>query len=63
MRWATADDIDALADFNIKIHSDDPDVPQLWLGDWTRDLMAGNHPTTKAEDFTLVVDQNRKDAK
>ncbi len=59
LRWATWDDIDELADFNIKVHSDEPEEPQLWLGDWTRDLMKGHHPTTDVADFTLVVDQNQ----
>lgn len=58
MRWATEADIEALAQFNIDIHSDNPKEPELWLGDWTRDLMNGRHPTTKASDFTVVVDEN-----
>ena len=61
MRWATGDDIDELAEFNIRLHSDNPDEPQLWLGEWTRDLMEGNHPTTNAADFTLIIDQNQGD--
>lgn len=59
LRWANEDDIDELAQFNIKIHSSDSRSPQLWLGNWTRDLMTGTHPTTKASDFTVVVDQNK----
>jgi len=58
LRWATTDDKEALADFNIRIHSDNPEKPELWLGHWVRDLMSGNHPTTKASDFTVVVDEN-----
>ncbi|PIE81740.1 MAG: hypothetical protein CSA11_03570 [Chloroflexi bacterium] len=58
MRWATEADIEALVDFNIRVHSDNPDEPEIWLGHWTRDLMNGNHPTTKAGDFTVVVDEN-----
>jgi hypothetical protein len=58
LRWATAKDIEELADFNIRVHSDDPEDPELWLGHWVRDLMNGKHPTTKPEDFTVVVDKN-----
>ena len=61
MRWATKSDAAALGEFNIRIHSDDHEKPQLWLGDWTRDLMTGKHPTTSAADFTLVVDKNQQD--
>jgi GNAT superfamily N-acetyltransferase len=60
LRWATAKDVGALSEFNIKIHSDDPQEPQLWLGEWTRDLMLGEHPTTSAADFTVVVDQKQE---
>lgn len=58
LRWATVADMNALAEFNIRIHSDDPAEPELFLGHWTRDLMLGKHPTTKAADFTLVIDEN-----
>ncbi|MCA9972868.1 MAG: GNAT family N-acetyltransferase, partial [Anaerolineales bacterium] len=57
LRWATADDIEAVADFNVRVHSDNPDDPATFLADWTRDLMNGKHPTTKAGDFTVVVDE------
>lgn len=60
LRWADISDMDALARFNIQIHSPDPKIPMDWLGDWTRDLMAGDHPSTNAADFTVVVDQNEK---
>ena len=59
LRWATADDIDALAEFNFRMHNDNPGgVPEVWLKEWTRDLMSGRHPTTNAGDFTVVVDEN-----
>lgn len=61
LRWATADDMDELAAFNVRIHSDDPDRPEEWLGGWTRILMDGSHPTTAAADFTVVVDRNDGD--
>ncbi len=57
LRWATQADTEALADFNIRIHSDDPKELETWLGHWVRDLMSGKHPTTKASDFTVVVDE------
>ena len=57
LRWATAFDIEALGTFNVRIHTDNPDEPEAWLAEWTRDLMNGNHPTTDASDFTVVVDR------
>lgn len=60
LRWATAADIDAVADFNFRMHNDAPDgQPELWLRDWTRNLMSGRHPTTSATDFTVVVDERQ----
>lgn len=58
LRWAIAADADELAIFNIAMHSDDPNAPQEFLGKWTHDLMDGTHPTTNADDFTVVVDTN-----
>lgn len=58
LRWATVDDTEELIDFNVKVHSDNPEEPETWLGHWVRDLMSGSHPTTKAHDFTVVVDEN-----
>ncbi len=58
LRWGRPEDADALAEFNIRIHSDDPARPDQWLGDWTRDLMSGHHPTTSPVDFTIVEDLN-----
>ena len=58
LRWATPADTEALVEFNVSIHSDNPEEPETWLGAWVRDLMNGEHPTTKADDFTVVVDEN-----
>ena len=58
LRWATPADTEALASFNVHIHSDDLDDPEIWLARWTEDLMRGDHPTTRASDFTVVVDEN-----
>lgn len=57
VRWATPEDADELAAFNVRIHSDDPNEPETFLDYWTRDLLSGSHPTTQANDFTLVVDE------
>lgn len=59
MRWATPADMEELAEFNVRIHSSNPAEPETFLADWTRDLMCGNHPTTTAADFTVVVDTNQ----
>lgn len=58
LRWATPADTEALSEFNVRIHSDDPETPETWLAEWTADLMRGDHPTTNASDFTVVVDEN-----
>ncbi|HUS15016.1 MAG TPA: GNAT family N-acetyltransferase [Chloroflexia bacterium] len=61
LRWATPDDIEAVADYNVRHLSDhvtdNPPVPNEGVRDWTRDLMRGRHPTTRASDFTVVVDE------
>jgi hypothetical protein len=59
LRWGRPADADELGAFNVRIHSDDPDDPEGFLADWTRDLMNGEHPTTQADDFTVVVDENK----
>ena len=59
LRWAAPEDAEELAAFNVRIHSDNPEEPETSLAYWTRDLMCGEHPTTKADDFTVVVDTNQ----
>lgn len=55
LRHASAEDADALAEINSRMHSDDgPDKPNLRIGAWTRDLVAKPHPTLAASDFTVV---------
>ncbi len=49
LRFARPDDVDALADFNARIFNNQ-------VGQWTRDLMSGRHPTVQASDFTVVED-------
>ncbi|MCX6035375.1 MAG: GNAT family N-acetyltransferase [Chloroflexi bacterium] len=52
-----ADDAEALAEFNSRIHSDDGfDKPDLRVEAWTHDLLARPHPIFHADDFTLVVE-------
>jgi predicted N-acetyltransferase YhbS len=59
LRWATAEDTEALAAFNFKHHDDSPaGQPEKWLMDWTRDLLVGSHPTTGPQDVTVVVDEH-----
>lgn len=57
LRRATPADAEALAEFNGLIHRD-PGVaePATRVAAWTRDLMAGTHPTFRPEDFTVVQD-------
>ena len=61
LRWATPADAEELGAFNVNIHSDDPNEPETWLARWTEDLMRGDHPTTSAHDFTVVIDENSND--
>lgn len=56
LRWGRPEDVEAVATFNVTQHSDDPEEPDAWLADWTRDLMDGEHPSTNAADFTVVID-------
>lgn len=61
LRRATPDDVDELAVFNSKIHSDyGPEQPDIPVEAWTRDLMEGNHPTFRVDDFTIVEDKRKK---
>ena len=58
LRRSCAQDAEALADFNARVHSDEGmDKPDERLGAWTYDLMAKPHPTFKASDFTLVEEE------
>ncbi len=65
LRWATAADSEALAEYNVR-HlsdhwSDQPAAPNEAVRGWTRDLMDGTHPTTRADDFTIVTDNRAGD--
>lgn len=57
LRWGMPADAEELGAFNVRIHSDNPEEPETFLADWTRNLMSGEHPTTNAADFTVVVDK------
>jgi hypothetical protein len=52
MRRSTAEDADALAEFNRAIHSDNEQDGQC-LAAWTRDLLTA-HPTFHPDDFTVI---------
>jgi hypothetical protein len=55
LRRATAADVEALVEFNSRVHSDDgPEHPDERVGAWTRDLMERPHPTFNVGDFTVV---------
>jgi hypothetical protein len=57
LRRALPADADALVDFNARVHSEaGPDQPDVFVGAWTRDLVARPHPTFHPGDFTLVED-------
>lgn len=57
LRQATADDEDALVEFNSCVHSDHGwDTPDPRAAAWVRDLMARPHPTFQVGDFLVVED-------
>jgi len=53
MRRSTAEDADALAEFNGIIHGEN-EVDRQRVAAWTHDLLARPHPTLKPDDFTIV---------
>jgi hypothetical protein len=53
LRRSTPEDADALAEFNGRIHGDDPLDAQR-IAAWTRDLLTRRHPTLNPDDFTIV---------
>ena len=56
LRWGRPEDAQELAAFNIRQHSDDPSMPEEWLGIWIKDLLNGVHPTVSPENFTVIED-------
>ncbi|MBL8103057.1 MAG: GNAT family N-acetyltransferase [Anaerolineales bacterium] len=55
LRHASAEDAEALADINSRMHSDDgPDKPDHHIAAWVRDLASKPHPTFSPGDFTIV---------
>jgi len=57
LRSATVADVETLAEFNSRVHSEEGwDEPDSHAGIWVRDLMLRPHPTFKPEDFLVVED-------
>lgn len=50
---STPQDADALAEFNGRIHGDNPE-DAAHVAAWTHDLLSRPHPTLNADDFTIV---------
>ncbi len=59
LRRSSQADIERIAAFNIRIHSNGTDLDNRCLDAWTRDLMSGDHPTFGVGDFTVVEDTLR----
>lgn len=55
LRTATAADAPALEACNRRIH-DSADEPDEDIGAWTRDLVAGRHPTIHPSDFLVITE-------
>ena len=61
LRRAHEGDVEALAVFNAVVQADPPGFERLeHVANWTRQLMDGSHPFTRAPDFLLVHDVPRK---
>ena len=59
MRWATRADTDALVELYGRVFGE-PGTPEDALQQWVREMMEdGQHPTMRAEDFLMVVDENQ----
>ena len=59
LRRATSADAQPLAEFNAKIHGEDPDDATM-IYHWTEDLFSvrQTHPTTTPADFTLITKED-----
>ena len=58
LRRSRAEDAEALAEFNSRVHSDfGPDTPDERIAAWTRDLLACPHPICKPDEFTIVEER------
>jgi hypothetical protein len=55
IKQATLEDLERLAEYNVRNLSDDPDDPEEMLEHWTRDLMT-NHHATGPGDFIYAED-------
>ncbi len=57
MRSATKADADALANFNGRVHRDEPSgTDAYWIAEWTRDIVGKPHPSVSVEDVLIVED-------
>lgn len=58
LRRSRIEDLDELAAFNQRVHTEDDDPPETKgrLSAWVRDLMSGNHPTHPVDGFSVVED-------
>lgn len=57
LRRSNKRDSEPLAEFNARIHGEDPQ-DALRVGHWTRDLLNETHPFHNPDDFTLVVEKS-----
>ncbi len=59
LRRSTSDDAEPLAEFNRWIHRDEGvTAPDDTVGEWTRELLSGSHPTFAPDDFTIVEEKS-----
>lgn len=57
LRSAMPEDTDALVDLQERAFANpDKEERDIYIGGWTRDLMSGNHPTFKPQDFLVAQD-------
>ena len=61
LRQATPADTEVLVAFHGDVHRDPGmEEPDVRVAAWTRDLLAGDHPTFRASHFTLVEDTRQR---
>lgn len=59
LRRSSRQDSESLAEFNARIHGENPEDGQR-VAQWTRDLLNGRHPCHQPDDFTIVEEVKSK---
>jgi hypothetical protein len=57
LRRSHTRDSEKLAEFNGRIHGED-ETDRYRVGEWTKDMLSGSHPTMREDDFTIVEEKS-----